>query len=256
MSNNRVKKITDFNEVKKPVKKKKQETPVSQQTNGMDLFEVWFSANWKLATAVLSAIVVIIVAVVIGWHINAAQKKAVQREIAAAASITELENVIKKYPANVNTPAASMKLASLYLEKKDYAKAYDALRKAADAPEAELFLRIRAAIDCAGILELQGNTVDAVKELDAIVTNIGANEAQRAEAAYQSARLSLDKGDVKKAETTLASINLARASADSADPYAIWALKAAGLKKQIPAPAAKKAAPAPGKKAAAPAKKK
>lgn len=251
MSNNRVKKITDFNEVKRPVKKKKQEVPVSQQTTGMDLFEVWFAANWKLATIVLSAVVLVIVASVIGWHINAAQKKAVQREIGAASTITELENVIKKYPSNVNTPAASVKLASLYLEKKEYAKAYDALRKTADAPEADMFMRTRAAIDCAGILELQGNTADAIKALDVIVTNVGVNESQRAEAAYQSARLSLDKGDLKKAEASIASINLARASADSTDPYAIWALKAASLKKQMTAP--KKAA-APKK--ATPAKKK
>lgn len=251
MSNNRVKKITDFNEVKRPVKKKKQEVPVSQQTNGMDLFEVWFAANWKLATTVLAAVVLVIVIGVIGWHINAAQKKAVQREIAAAATVAELENVIGKYPENVNTPAAAMKLSSLYLAEKNYAKAYDALAKAAKSPAADMFMRIRAAIDCAGILELQGNTVDAIKELDVIVANIGVNEAQRAEAAYHSARLSLDKGDVKKAEVALAAINLARASADSTDPYAIWALKAANLKKQIPAAPAKKAA-----KAVAPAKKK
>ncbi|MBR2425237.1 MAG: hypothetical protein IKB16_00705 [Lentisphaeria bacterium] len=248
MSNNRVKKITDFNEMKRPVKKKKHEVPVSQQTNSMDLFEVWFTAHWKLAATVLAAIVLVIVIGVIGWHISAAQKKAVQREIAAAASITELENVIAKYPENVNTAAAAMKLSSLYLAQKNYAKAYDALYKASQSTAADTFMRIRAAIDCAGILELQGNTPDAIKALDRIVSNIAVNEAQRAEAAYHSARLSLDKGDVKKAEIALAAINLSRASADSTDPYAIWALKAANLKKQIPA--------APAKKAAVPAKKK
>ena len=231
------------------MKKKKQEVPVSQQTTGMDLFEVWFAANWKLATIVLSAVVLVIVASVIGWHINAAQKKAVQREIGAASTITELENVIKKYPSNVNTPAASVKLASLYLEKKEYAKAYDALRKTADAPEADMFMRTRAAIDCAGILELQGNTEDAVKELEVVAGNVSANESQRAEAAYNAARILAAKGDKEKAILVLGNINLARATMDTTDPYALWAQKALDLKKRISAPvAAPAAAPAADKK--------
>ena len=249
MSNKRVKKITDFNEVKKPVTKKKDTTPISQQTTAMDMFEVWFSANWKMATAVLGGIVLLICIGAIAWHINAANVKAVNMEIASATDIAGLENVIRKYKTNPATVPAMMKLAALYLGENNYAKAYDTLKMAVNSPEADIFLRTRAAIDCAGILELQGNTEDAVKELEVVAGNVSANESQRAEAACNAARILAAKGDKEKAILVLGNINLARATMDTTDPYALWAQKALDLKKRISAPvAAPAAAPVADKK--------
>ena len=248
MSKNKVKKITDFSKQPPPVKKVK-EQPVSEQITALDVAEVWVTDHWKQVLAGLAGVALIIVIVAVAGHLKSESDAAALRELGSAKDTASLERAIAAHKSNPAVFAAYMRLASLYIAEKNYAKAYDSLKSAAIDPRADVFFRTRAAIDCAGLLEMQGKYADAVRELEAVSGDMAAGEALRAEAAYNAARIAFAAGDKASAERLLASVNTARAMAGTSDPYAVWAFKAIELRNAM------KAAGAPAEKAPAPAEK-
>lgn len=249
MSKNKVKKITDFSKQPPPVKKVK-EQPVSEQITPLDVAEVWVTDHWKQVLAGLAGLVLVIVIVVIAGHLKKTADAAALQELSSAKDIASLERAIAAHKTNPAVFTAYMRLAALYIDAKDYSKAYDTLKSAAIDPRADVFFRTRAAIDCAGLLEMQGKTADAVRELENVAGNMSASDVQRAEAAYSAARIAYGAGDKASAERLLSSVNTARAIAGTSDPYAVWAFKALELRNAM-----KSAAPAPTEKTPAPAAK-
>ena len=272
-----VKKITDFSLRQQAPVKKKNETPVSEQADAIDVTQEWFIRNWKLAVAAVVLIAAVIAVVVIINHVRDAADQKARAEIASASTITALTEVLSKHAENPASVGAAQRLASLYLAEKDFENARKALKFIIDFEKANPYIRTRAAVDSAGILEVGGSREAACSEFRAIAADPAADEVLRAEAAYAAARIAFELRDWNKAEEALAMINTARADSGSSDPYSAWAVDALALKgkleaaKKAPesaakkttdseakaaAPAAEAKAPAASKKAAAPAAKK
>ena len=229
-----VKKITDFSIRQAPVKKKK-EVPVSEQADAIDVAQEWFIRNWKLAVAAAVLIAIVIAAVVIVRHVVSLADQKARAEIASASTITSLTEVLEKYAGNPASIGAAQRLASLYLAEKDYENARKALKFVIDFEKADPYIRTRAAIDSAGILEIEGSREAACGELRSIAADPGADEVLRAEAAFSAARIAFEAGEWSRAEEALALINTARAETESADPYSAWAADALALKAKIEA---------------------
>lgn len=240
-----VKKITDFSIRQTPVKKKK-ETPVSEQADAMDVAQEWFVRNWKLAVAAVAVIAAVVAVIAIVGHVRAASDRKARAEIASASTIASLTEVLAKHSGNPASVGAAQRLASLYLAEKDYENARKALKFVIDFEKADPYIRTRAAIDSAGILEIEGSREAACGEFRSIAADPAADEVLRAEAAFAAARIAFEMKDWSKAEDALSLINTARADAESMDPYSAWATDAQNLKEKIEA--AKKA-PADVKKA-------
>ncbi len=248
-----VKKITDFSVRQAPVKKKK-EVPVSEQTDAIDLAQEWIANNWKLAVAAVIFIAAVIAVIAIVQHVQTVSDRNARAEIASAVTIASLSDVLTKYPDNPASVGAARRLASLYLEEKDYENARKALKFVVDFEKADPYIRTRSAIDSAGILALGGSSEAAYADLQAIASDPAADEVLRAEASFSAARIAFEAKDWARAEAALAPINTARADAESSDPYSAWAMDALALKERIEA--AKKApAAAPVKVPAVPAAK-
>ena len=242
-----VKKITDFSIRQTPVKKKK-EVPVSEQTDAIDLAQEWLANNWKLAVAAVILIAAVIAVIAIVQHVQMVSDRNARAEIASAGTIASLSDVLTKYADNPASVGAARRLASLYLEEKDYENARKALKFVVDFEKADPYIRTRSAIDCAGILALGGSGEAAYADLLSIASDPAADEVLRAEAAFSAARIAFEAKDWTRAESALASINTARADAESPDPYSAWAMDALALKERIEAsknaPAAAPKAPA------------
>ena len=255
MSKKKVKKITDFSAQPAPVKKVK-EQPVSEQITSFDKVELWLTTNWKLTVAVLCAAAVVIVAVVVARHVSDAADRKAKQEIADATTAAELTAVIEKYASHPASVLAEQKLAAKYIEEKEYAKAYDVLKKISDSASVQPFVRTRAALDCAGLQEMLGAYPVAISEWTAILSDPMTEESQKAEAAYHAARLTFAQGKPADALKIIEdSINLDRAGVSS-DAYSLWAAQAQSLKDLIENAAAEPAKKAEAVKAAVePAKK-
>jgi len=236
-----VKKITDFSLRQAPVKKKK-ETPVSEQTDAIDLAQEWLANNWKLAVAAVIVIAAVIAAVAVIQHVRTASDRSARAEIASASTISSLSDVLVKHADNPASVGAARRLASLYLNEKDYQNARKALQFVVDFEKADPYIRTRSALDSAGILELAGTREAARAEFLTVASDPAADELLRAEAAYAAARLSFELKDWDGAEKALGLINTARADSASYDPYSVWALDALALKDKVEA--AKAAVPA------------
>lgn len=262
-----VKKITDFSLRQQPAPvKKKKEAPVSEQADAIDVTQEWFIRNWKLAIAAIVLIAAIVAVVVIVNHVRDAADQKARAEIASASTIEALNEVLSKHAENPASVGAALRLASLYLAEKDFESARKALKFVIDFEKADPYIRTRAAIDSAGILEVEGSREAACGEFRSIAADPGADEILRAEAAYAAARIAFELKDWDKAEEALNLINIARADSGSSDPYSAWAVDALTLKGKLeaarkapadaaPAPAAPKAATpaaAPAKAPAAP----
>ena len=245
-----VKKITDFSVRQAPVKKKK-EVPVSEQTDAIDLAQEWIANNWKLAVAAVIFIAAVIAVIAIVQHVQTVSDRNARAEIASAVTIASLSDVLTKYPDNPASVGAARRLASLYLEEKDYENARKALKFVVDFEKADPYIRTRSAIDSAGILALGGSSEAAYADLQAIASDPAADEVLRAEASFSAARIAFEAKDWARAEAALAPINTARADAESSDPYSAWAMDALALKERIEA--AKKAPAAASEVKAAPA---
>ena len=229
-----VKKITDFSLRQAPVKKKK-ETPVSEQADAIDVAQEWFVRNWKLAIAAVILIAAVVAVVVIIGHVRDVSDQKARAEIASAATISSLSEILVKYADHPASVGAAQRLASLYLAEKDFKNAQRALHFIIDFEKADPYLRTRAAIDSAGILEIEGSREAACGELRSIAADPAADEVLRAEAAYTAARIAFESGEWDRAEEIIGLINTARADSESADPYSAWATDALALKAKIEA---------------------
>ena len=230
----KVKKITDFSIRQAPVKKKK-EIPASEQADTIDVAQEWFARNWKLAVAAIVLIAAAVAVVVIVDHVRDVSDQKARAEIASAATIADLEQVLSKFADNPASVGAAQRLASLYLNEKDYEHARKALKFIIDFEKADPYIRTRAAIDSATILEVMGAGEAARGEFLSIASDPAANEVLRAEAAYAAARIAFDAGEWSKAEEALDMINTARADPESQDPYSAWAADSLDLKARIEA---------------------
>ena len=229
---------------------------VDEISEDFDRFEAWVIENGKylVAACVVLVLLVAIVFTVIVVRNSAARRNA--EMFARAKTIEEINAALEKAPSALSAQEARFRLASLYLEKKDYAAARTQLEQVSRGTS-NAFLAAKATLSMGYLDELTGKKDDALKLFAGVADNVQTQPDLRAEAAYAAGRICFEQKNFERARSYLA-----RFRADQGTVSGVWGTYAAALLRQIPAaPAAasaapqKKAAPAatPQKTAAAPA---
>ena len=235
----------------KDKKEGKDEQIADMLLDDFDKFEHFAVHYWKQIVAACILIVVVVAIGAIGYAIYTAADRKANTVIANAKTEAELQQVIKDYPNQKAVWQAYIRLAEMYVGKKDYANAYQQyttlLKKS--VPEE---MRREIEVNCGYLLELQGKKKDALAAFAKIGGDSIFPEAMQCEANYSAGRLASELGDKTQAKTYL-NICVNRGQKGQYDPAAeFWKRQAGFLLQRLdgkvqPAPTA---APAPAKAAA------
>ena len=144
---------------------------IDELSEDFDRFETWVIDNRKylVAACILLVIIVAIVFTVIVARNSAARRNA--EMFARAKTVEEITAALDKAPSAASASEARFRLASLYLEKKDYASARTQFEQIAkDATHA--FLAAKANLSIGYLDELEGNKDEALKVFAALADNV------------------------------------------------------------------------------------
>lgn len=183
---------------------------VDELNEDFDTFESWIVENWRLIAAVCVGIIVLVAAIGIGLAVSKAIDRKTSQAFANADTYEKLVEVLKAHPGAKAAPDARMKLAMLQLDKKDYAGASANFKEIGESKSASEALRVRASLNAAYVLELQGKTEDALQAFAAIGQSLTNAEDIRFEANYGAGRLAADKKDLEKAKSFLSKATTVR----------------------------------------------
>ena len=178
-------------------RQKKLNAQMNEVMDDFDRFEYFFATNWK-KIVIAAVLVVVAVAVIVSVRaIMDSRRMAAAEAYDKATDIAQLEAAIAKYG---NAPGAvTMRLAALYIEKKDFANARKQLTlAAADKDAADV--RYRASLNLGYLDEMEGKAADGAKRFENIAKQLRepGSAAYAAEAYTAAGRLYLAVG--KKAE--------------------------------------------------------
>lgn len=186
----------------KPKKESKDEKIADMLLDDFDKFEHFAMNYWKQIVAVCVLIVVLVVIVTIGYTIHTATERRANSAIVNAKTEAELQTVIGKYPKQKAVWSAYIRLAEMYVGKKDYVNAYqqyqNLLKKS--IPEE---MRREVEMNCCYLLELQGKKKMAMEEFVRIGGNSFYPEAMQCEANYSAGRLAAALNDKVQAKSSL-----------------------------------------------------
>ena len=178
-------------------RQKKLNAQMNEVMDDFDRFEYFFATNWK-KIVIAAVLVVVAVAVIVTLQSCAKSRKLAAAEAYDKASdIAQLEAAIAKHGQAPG--AVTMRLAALYVDKKDFANARKQLTLAsADKDAADV--RYRAALNLGYLDEMEGKAADGAKRFESIAKQLRepGSAAYAAEAYASAGRLYLASG--KKAE--------------------------------------------------------
>lgn len=149
--------------------------------------ELWFAANWKKAAVCLTLLAAVVVAVV--YFVSRNEQNNQSAAFALADITVEKSGVLNEHADHPTAIQARIKLASLYIEKKEYKKAADIFRKIIADPKADEVWKRQASFMLASTLEAAGDAKDAVAQYQKIVSVKTENLGSRVNAAVAAARL-------------------------------------------------------------------
>lgn len=183
------------------------ENIIEEIGDDFDKFEVWVMQHGKTILIASAAIVLVIVAVFGAILMKKASDNKKVRLFAAAKTQEQLAGVIAKYPDFPSASDARLRLAMILIDKKDYSTASSQLEKVAKTESADEFVRGRAALNMAYVLELQNKQKDAAQSFDSLASSGRLPDDIRAEAVYSAGRLYVQTGDNAKAKSVLTRID-------------------------------------------------
>ena len=131
------------------------ESIVEEISEDMDRFETWVIENGKY---ILVGCVVVVIAIAVVFSVMHFIEKSKQKSaevLAKADTIEELEKTLNESSSEVGRDMALMRLAQLYIAKKDYASAIRNLEKVVQAMR-EPYIAYRAQLDIGYVNELAG----------------------------------------------------------------------------------------------------
>lgn len=202
--------------------KKNEKKQIDAEINRMllsdfDKIESFVVSRWK-EMFIGAAVIIVLVAIAYGIMLKKdSNLRAAQRAIANAATETELIDVINKYSSYSEVDFARIRLAKVYADKKDFAKAGELYKKVAQNTQSQ-DLKCQMLLDEAYMKEKAGDFAAACKAFMVIADNSMYAVAVRAEAYYSAARLYAKEN--KKDERANALKKLLAFSND--DSAAIW----------------------------------
>ena len=213
---------------------------VEEISEDFDRFEAWVIENGKylVAGCIVLVLLVAVVFTVIVVRSSMARKNV--EMFAQANTQEEITAALEKAPSAVSAPSARFRLASIYLEKKDYNAArvqFELIAKDGSNP----FLAEKASLSLGYLDELTGKKAEALKVFAGIADNIQTFPDLRAEAAYAAGRIYFEQKNYERARTYLS-----RFRPDSGTVTGVWGTYANTLLQKLPAiPSAEKKAAAP-----------
>lgn len=185
--------------------------------NDFDKIENFVISRWKqmfIGAGVIIVLVAIAYGIVLKKENNAA---AARSAIAEASSKEQLIQVIERCKSYSEVDFARIKLARIYAEEKDYAKAGELYKSVAFNTQSQ-DLKCRMLLDEAYMIENAGEFDKACKAFMVIAENSMYGSGVRAEAYYSAGRLMLKAGKKEDAGKVFDKLNLL-----ASDPAAaIW----------------------------------
>ena len=171
-----------------------------------DKFEDFFSSNLKVILIAFGVIAIVLAA---GTFIYQSIEKADKKEageLTAAQTVSELEQIVKKYPNNKAVYPAQMRLATVYFKDKKYEKALAIYSKlAVKAPSGEI--KNRAKLNEGYTLEVMNKKQDSADKFSLVGQDSTLPEYIRNEANYSAGRIYALINQNEKAITCLKSVD-------------------------------------------------
>ena len=174
--------------------------------NDFDKIETFIISKWK---QLFIGAGVIVVLVAIGYGIMLKKEnneRAAQRVIADAATKEQLVDAIKRCSSYKEVDYARIRLAKIYADEKDYAKAAELYKTVAQHTQSQ-DLKCRSLLDCAYMQESSGDFAEAAKSFMVIAGNTMYGAGVRAEAYYSALRLALKANKKDDAAGIFAKLN-------------------------------------------------
>ena len=233
------KKTVEFNKQTPLPPKNVKQLDTDEILSGVEKFEFLLGQYWKQLVIGVSAIAVIIVALILiiflifrtvslGSKLEETQNQLSQsQEYKQKYEDIQLEKIISENKDHPAALPAKLRLAELYAEQKSYRVAYETLRDIYLSNSADAFLRVRAGLLAPYMLEKDQKIAEAINSFTEIANDANANENQRTEAIFAAARLSLKLDKKADAERFLAMVNY------NQEPKTYWVAQCAALKLQI-----------------------
>ena len=183
-------------------RQKKLNAQMNEVIDEFDRFEYFFASNWKKIVWA-AVIVVVVVAVVVSVKYFA--EKSANAAAVAYDKATTIEQLTAAIAEHGKTPAAVyLRLAGLYIDKKDYANARKELANAVNADDA-VEMQYRAKLNIGYIDELEGKYADGAELFAAFArdTRDPGSETYAAEAYAAAGRLYMLAGKNAEAKSIL-----------------------------------------------------
>ena len=218
---------------------------VDEMSENFDRFETWVIGNGKYLLAGCIALVVIVAVVFTVIAVRNAAAQADAEMFAKADTIESLTAALAKSPSAASAPEARFRLASLFLEKKDYAAAQKQFEELAKNTS-DAFLAQKAALALGYLDELSGKQDAALQVFAGIADNGQVFADLRAEAAYAAGRICAAQKNFERARTYLS-----RFRPDNRSVTGVWGAYANALLRELPAPVRVQAAAVPASAPAA-----
>lgn len=177
------------------------EAPEAGVAQELDNFELWVVENRKMIVVVSAILVIVIATGVCLWKWYKGAEDRSREAFAKAVSVEQIETALKKYDKGPAAAGARLRLAKLYNDKKEYAKAAAVLADVVKDQTVDAYIRGRAEVNAGRYFELAKNLAEAEKAYSSAANNVAYQEPVRAEAAYLLGCLYVAKKDYPKAQS-------------------------------------------------------
>ena len=183
-----------------------------------DKFNALIHRRWK--DMIYYSLAIVVIVAVIAFVISFRNKKLAKAENVLANALTEeaLIKAIDEYGEYEAADFARLKLARIYIDKKEFEKA-TAQYKKVFSNTASQDLKERMQLDLAYLLEKEGKIADALAAFKVAGDSVNNSVAVRAEAYYAAGRLSLLEKDSTNAKIYLEQVKTLAASIEGGNLY-------------------------------------
>ena len=184
------------------VKKKNSFKSVDKLSRELDVVDNFVLKHWKRYSIFGLVIVLALGIILFVYERRHAGSEQVAKDVVSATTISELQEVIKKYPDYASVDFARLRLASKLFENKKYTEAkkvYDAEIKCAYSD----YAAGTGSLNSAYTLEAEGKKSEAAEQLKILADNTEFPMIIRCEASYSAGRIYESLGNTKLAGNML-----------------------------------------------------
>jgi len=183
-------------------KKNKIFKSVDTLSKELDLVDNFVLKHWKKYVMAVVIILVAIAVFLVFSKRNSSNGIGVSNEILAASTVQQLKDVIKKYPNYPLIQYAQLKLASMFVEAKDYSGAINIYNELI-CSNSNNYATYSARLGIAYLMETESKANEAVKLFSQISDDSSIPIIIRGEAEYSAGRIYFELGNKEMASKYL-----------------------------------------------------